>query len=121
VEKTKLDLKLSKKVKSNWGKKSVEKFRGIFAFAIYDKLNKKLILCRDRVGVKPLYYYFDGDNFIFASEIRAIRKFKKHSIDKISLAHFFEYGYIGRERSIFEKVKKLLPAHFLEFDLKTKQ
>lgn len=103
-----------------WGKKSVKKFRGMFAFAIYDNIEKKLTLCRDKVGVKPLYYYFDGNNFIFASEIRAIRKFKKYSIDKTSLAHFFEYGYIGRENSIFENVKKLLPAHFLEFDLRSK-
>ncbi|WP_024790827.1 MULTISPECIES: asparagine synthase (glutamine-hydrolyzing) [unclassified Lebetimonas] len=104
-----------------WGKESIDRFRGMFAFAVYDKLNKKLTLCRDRVGVKPLYYYFDGKNFIFASELKAIRKYKKFEIDKISLAQFFEYGYISRDRSIFEGVKKLLPAYFLEFHLETKK
>ena len=104
-----------------WGKSCVHKFRGMFAFAIYEKLENRLILCRDRVGVKPLYYYFDGKNFLFSSEIRAIRKYKKLDINRIALAQFFEYGYISEEYGIFENVKKLLPGYFLEFDLKTKE
>jgi len=104
-----------------WGKSCVHKFRGMFAFAIYEKLENRLILCRDRVGVKPLYYYFDGKNFLFSSEIRAIRKYKKLDINRIALAQFFEYGYISGEYGIFENVKKLLPGYFLEFDLKTKE
>ena len=104
-----------------WGKDCVNKFRGMFAFAIYDKLQNKLILCRDRVGVKPLYYYYDNKAFVFSSEIRAIRKYKKLDINRLALAQFFEYGYISGEYSIFENVKKLLPGYFLEFDLKTRE
>ncbi|BCD67750.1 asparagine synthase (glutamine-hydrolyzing) [Nitratiruptor sp. YY09-18] len=104
-----------------WGKECVEKLRGMFAFALYDKAHQKITLCRDRVGVKPLYYYFDGKDFVFASELRALRKYKKFPIDKVALAQFFAYGYITHDRSIFEGVKKLLPAHFLEFDLKNKK
>jgi len=101
-----------------WGDKVVDKFRGMFAFVIYDK--KSIKIFRDRVGVKPLYYYFDGDNFIFSSEVRAIREFKKLDIDKVSLSYFFEYGYIPRDKAIFKGVNKLLAGHYLEFDIEKK-
>jgi len=114
------DTEVLLKAYHKWGKKAVEKFRGMFAFAVYDKENKKVVIFRDRVGVKPLYYFFDGDNFLFASELRALRIYKKYNIDKSSLAKFFQYGYIGRDNSIFLGVKKLLPGHYLEFDLKSK-
>jgi asparagine synthase (glutamine-hydrolysing) len=103
-----------------WGIKAVDKFRGMFSIAIFDKEKNKIILIRDRVGVKPLYYYFNGDKFIFASELRAIKEYKKFDIDTISLSYFFEYGYIGEDKSIFKGVKKLLPAHYLEFNIKNK-
>jgi len=103
-----------------WGIDAINKFRGMFAIAIYDKTKKKIILIRDRVGVKPLYYYFDGKNFLFSSEIRAIREFKKFDIDKLALSEFFHLGYISDNLSIFKGVKKLLPGHYLEFDLKNK-
>ena len=51
-----------------------ELLKGIFAFAIYDLQEEKIHLCRDRIGIKPLYYYFDGNQFVFASEIKAIKK-----------------------------------------------
>jgi len=103
-----------------WRFDAISKFRGMFAIAIYDKNIKKLYLIRDRVGIKPLYYYFDGDHFIFSSEIRAIRKYKKLNIDKFSLSEYFQFGYISQNNSIFENTQKLLPAHYLEFDLNTK-
>ena len=71
------DTEVILKAYHKWGDKAVDKFRGMFAFCIYDKKKKRLKLFRDRVGVKPLYYYFDGDEFIFASEVRAIKKIKK--------------------------------------------
>jgi asparagine synthase (glutamine-hydrolysing) len=104
-----------------WGTDAVHMFRGMFAFAIYDRLNKKIILCRDRAGIKPLYYYFDGETFVFASQIKAIRKFKKSPINKLALSYFFEHGYIPREKAIFENVKKLLPGHYLTFNLESKK
>ena len=101
-----------------WGVRAVDKFIGMFAFCIYDKKNKKLFLFRDRVGVKPLYYYFDGKNFAFASEVRAIKKYKNDlKINKDSLCEFFEYGYIFDEISIYKDVKKVKAGHFLEVDL----
>ena len=101
-----------------WGVSAVDRFRGMFAFCIYDRKNKKLFLFRDRVGVKPLYYYFDGKNFAFASEVRAIKKYKdKLKINKNALCEFFQYGYIFDEISIYKDVKKVKPGHFLEVDL----
>ena len=90
----------------------------MFAIAIWDKKRKKLTLIRDRVGVKPLYYYFDGNVFIFASEIKALLKhpkFKKE-IDKKSAILFFELGFIPTPYSIFKNCKKLDNASILEFD-----
>ncbi|MCS7029803.1 MAG: asparagine synthetase B, partial [Bacteroidia bacterium] len=54
-----------------WGFSATEKFRGMFAFCIWDKAEKRLILCRDRIGVKPLYYYYSDGLFMFASELKA--------------------------------------------------
>ena len=104
-----------------WGINCLHKFRGMFAFAVYDSKKQKIYLVRDRVGVKPLYYYFDGNDFIFASEIRAIRSIKKLEINSIALYKFFQFGYISNDLSIFKNVHKLLPAHYLAFDLKNKE
>lgn len=100
---------------ARWGEDSVHRFRGMFAFAIWDKQNKKLTLCRDRAGVKPLYYYFDGDKFIFASGIKAIMKHPgvRKELNFDALAIFLQSGYIPSPLSIFKKIYKLEPGHFL--------
>ena len=99
-----------------WGVKAVDKFIGMFAIAIYDKQKKEIVLIRDRVGVKPLYYYFDGRDFIFASELKPIMKYKKDlKINKDALYEFFQFGYISSNSSIFENCYKVPPGHFLKF------
>jgi len=103
-----------------WGVDCLYKFRGMFAFGIYDNKNQKIFLIRDRFGVKPLYYYFDGNHFIFSSEIRAIRTIKKLNINPIALYKFFQFGYIGDKLSIFENVYKISPGCYLIFDLQKK-
>ena len=102
-----------------WGIKAVEKFIGMFAIAILDKKRNKLILIRDRAGVKPLYYYFDGKTFMFSSEIKSFHKnpsFKK-DIQYDVLPYFFQFGYIPEDFSIFKNVKKLEAGSYLEFDI----
>lgn len=104
-----------------WGVKAVDKFIGMFAFAICQPSQQKVLLFRDRLGVKPLHYYYNGDDFIFGSELKSFHQhpnFKKE-IDQSSLAQFFKYSYIQAPNSIFKNVKKLLPGHYLEFDLTT--
>jgi len=101
-----------------WGIKAIDKFIGMFAIAIYDKTNKNLTLIRDRVGVKPLYYYFDGKDFIFASEIRAIKEYKKDlTVNKNALYEFFQFGYISSNLSIFNNCYKLPAGHYGIFNI----
>jgi asparagine synthase (glutamine-hydrolysing) len=101
-----------------WGKDAVSKFRGMFAFALWDEKNRKLLLCRDRLGVKPLYWYFKDGLFIFASEIKAIQQHPKFdrtiSADGVSL--YLQQGYIQAPFSIYENLHKLDPGSFLEID-----
>jgi len=105
-----------------WGMDSVHKFIGMFAYLIYDKKAEKVYAVRDRAGVKPFYYYWKDDCFMFSSELKSFHEhpqFKKE-IDMDAAALFLQYSYIPAPHSIFKWTKKLLPGHFLELDLKNK-
>jgi len=105
----------------HWGANAINKFIGMFAFAIFDKKNRKLFLVRDRAGVKPLYYYLDKEFFMFASEIKAFHKhrnFKKKLNYKV-LPFYFQFGYIPSFYTIFKNCYKLEAGHYLEYDLIT--
>jgi len=100
---------------SEWGVDAIQRFRGMFAFALWDTQDRELTLVRDRLGVKPLYWSNEGGRLIFSSEIKAFLKhphFKK-SVSTEAVREFFQFGYIGRNRSIFEGVHKLLPGQLL--------
>jgi len=115
--KTHSDTEVILKAYHKWGTRAFEKFRGMFAIAIWHKDIKKLVLVRDRVGVKPLYYYFDGKTFIFSSEIKAILKhpnFEK-TVDSKSTILFFQLGFIPTPYSIFKNTYKLETGSILEF------
>ncbi|GIW67096.1 MAG: asparagine synthetase B [Candidatus Parcubacteria bacterium] len=102
----------------HWGLDCLSKFRGMFAIAIWDKRREELVLIRDRIGVKPLYYYFSNGLFMFASETKAFLKhpkFKKE-ISKEGLFLFFRYGYIFYPYSIWQNVYKLEPGSYLIID-----
>ena len=102
-----------------YGKKALQKLNGQFAFCIYDKKQQTLFLARDRIGILPLYYYFDGKRFIFGSELKVILGSGiKKSINKDSMYYYFLYGHTPAGRSIIEDAYKLLPGHYLIFDLK---
>ncbi len=105
-----------------WGPACVERFNGMWAFCIYDKQKNFFFLSRDRFGIKPLYYYFDGDKFIFASELKAIRKHKLNfNVSTTALNFFFYQKYIGSDLTIFENCYKLRPSENLMFDLNKKE
>ncbi|MHA2344794.1 MAG: asparagine synthase (glutamine-hydrolyzing), partial [Candidatus Hodarchaeales archaeon] len=104
-----------------WGTGVVDKLRGVFAFAIYDSDKKKLVLARDRIGVKPLYYYFDGARLVFASEIKAILEYIKPVLDKEALDEFFTFQYCIAPKTLFQGIRKVRAGCFLEIDLKTGQ
>lgn len=90
----------------------VDLFIGMFAFAIWDSLERSLYLFRDRMGVKPLYYYTHSGTFAFASELKAIHivLHENLEIDLNSLGEFFHYGYISAPRTIFKHTYKLEPG-----------
>ena len=100
-----------------YGQDCVNRLHGMFAFAIWDSKNKTLFLARDRLGVKPLFYYFDGKKFIFASEIKAIilDKAIKRKLSYTSLNQIINYGYILNDDTLFDGIKELLPGHHLIF------
>lgn len=116
--KSNTDTEVVLKAYHKWGIKAVDKFIGMFAIAIYDKKDQTITLIRDRVGVKPLYYYFDGKNFAFASELKAIKEYKSDlKINKDALYEFFQFGYISSNLSIYENCYKLPAGHYGTFNI----
>jgi len=92
----------------------VEKLNGMFAIAIWDKKKNKLLLARDRLGIKPLHYLKLKNQFVFSSEIKSLLQTDyQREIDFDSLSQFFTFEYIPAPQSIFKEIKKLLPGHML--------
>lgn len=107
-----------------WGEGFVAKFRGMFAFAIWDKGQGtrdkgRLILARDRLGIKPLYYaHLSDGTMVFASELLALMQHPEISseIDPLAVDAYFAYGYIPAPLTIYKSVRKLPPAHYLVWE-----
>lgn len=108
-----------------YGLDFVKYLNGIFAFAIYDAKNKKIILARDRMGTKPLYYFFDKKRkaIIFASELKSLLLYKEipKETDIERVKEYIQFGFITAPNTILKEVKKLEPAQILIFDLKLKK
>ncbi len=106
-----------------WGVKCVDHLRGMFAFAIYDIRNQTVFLARDRMGVKPLKYYFDSKVFLFASELKAILTQSEVMIkpDREAIDHYLSFGYCPSPMTGFTSIYKLGPGHTMTVDLKTKK
>ncbi|GHB31422.1 asparagine synthase (glutamine-hydrolyzing) [Mongoliitalea lutea] len=99
-------------------KKTVEKLIGMFAFAIWDATCDELWLVRDRLGIKPLYYYFNGQNLGFCSEINPLVKALKieHDLDETSVFEYFLFGSVPEPNTWFKSIKALEPGNFLVFN-----
>lgn len=105
-----------------YGDLMLEKLNGMFAFAIWDGRKKKLLLARDPLGKKPLYYCWKGDALFFASEIKAILKAGiRKEIDPVALCSYLAYQYTLGERTIFKGIRKLLAGHVLIIENGTTQ
>lgn len=100
---------------ANEGERAVNEFNGMFAYAFWDRQKQRLVITRDRVGIKPLYYYESEDGVIFASEIKSIIELagKRFDIDKSLIDTYMSMGYVPGQRSLFEGIKKLNPGHHL--------
>jgi asparagine synthase (glutamine-hydrolysing) len=99
------------------GEECLQDLRGMFAFAIYDFNRNKLFIARDHLGQKPLYYWHDGDNFAFSSEIKSILALKPElrEMDSNALYEYLTLRIISPPRSMFKDIKKLPPAHYIIF------
>jgi len=99
-----------------WGESCVEHFRGMFAFAVWDRNQETLFLARDRLGIKPLFYaQLDDGFFIFGSELKSLKVDPRlgREIDPAAVEEYFTFGYIPEPRTIYRKVHKLSPGHSL--------
>lgn len=99
------------------GIKGVQRFRGMFAFALWDQHRRKLLLVRDRVGKKPLYYSIDKDRLIFGSEIKTLLAVGGGGpLNYPALDLFFKYQFISGPETIYQNIRSLPPAHYLSID-----
>lgn len=98
-----------------FGEKIFSMLEGMFAIALWDTKKKKLFLARDRIGKKPIYYYYDGKSFIFASEIKAIliHEEVERTIDYQCLCDYLSLRYSPGNRTMFERIKKIPPSSYL--------
>jgi asparagine synthase (glutamine-hydrolysing) len=105
-----------------WGDDVVKKFIGMFVYIIFDAKKNELTICRDRAGVKPLYYFWNGSLFMFASELKSFHQHPNFTkeVDINSLSLFLQYSYIPAPYTIFKKTAKLNPGHFLKLSLTDK-
>ncbi|HEX2914873.1 MAG TPA: asparagine synthase (glutamine-hydrolyzing) [Chloroflexia bacterium] len=100
-----------------YGIESLKRFNGMFALALYDKQRGRLILARDRMGIKPLYYWCDGEQIIFASELKTllIHPAIPREIDREALDLYLSLYYVPSPFSIIKGIKKLMPGQFVIF------
>jgi asparagine synthase (glutamine-hydrolysing) len=98
-----------------WGDSAVERFRGMFAFALWDVRRRRLVLVRDRLGIKPLYYAHVDGQLVFASEIKAILTsgLVKPQLADGALSEYLGFGYIAGEGTMFRDIRKVPPGHML--------
>ena len=104
-------------------KEALIKTKGMFAISVWDAKEKKLTLCRDRLGEKPLYYGWQNNSFVFGSELKSLQKFPgfKREIDRSSLALYLRYNSIPAPHSIFKDIYKLSPGGMISIGLDLKR
>lgn len=97
------------------GADCVRQFRGMFSFALFDAATKTLFCARDRLGIKPFYYFFDGDVFVFGSEIKALLEHPSvpARLNEKLLPEYLSFGYVSGEETLHRGVRKLMPGHTL--------
>jgi len=112
--KTQSDTEIILEAFTEWGPSCLQKFNGMFALAIWDKINKVLFIARDRLGIKPFYYAAEKDVFLFASELRAILKTKQvnEEINPTSIESFLKYQWVQSPDTIVKNIKQLGPGTY---------
>ena len=113
---TKSDTEVIVHAWESWGPDCVSRFRGMFAFALWDRNQQTFFMARDRLGVKPMYYaLLDDGSLLFGSELKSILAHGglRRDIDPLAVEEYFALGYVAEPRTIFKQAKKLPPAHTL--------
>ena len=113
---TKSDTEVIVHAWESWGADCVKRFRGMFAFALWDRNQQTFFMARDRLGVKPMYYaVLDDGKLLFGSELKSILAHGelRREIDPLAVEEYFALGYVAEPRTIFKQAKKLPPAHTL--------
>ncbi len=118
VYRTKSDTETIVHAYEQWGDDCVHRFRGMFAFALWDASKRRLLLVRDRLGVKPLYWTKVGDTLLFASEIKALvaSGLVEPVANEAALPEMLSTRSIAGSETLFRGVHKLLPGHLLVFE-----
>lgn len=103
-----------------WSDASLTRYRGMFSFAIWDRENQELFCARDRLGIKPFYYFFDGRVFVFGSEIKALLQHPAVSarLEESVLPEYLTFGFTSGEETMFAGIRKLMPGHTLRISLR---
>jgi asparagine synthase (glutamine-hydrolysing) len=99
------------------GPSCLQEFDGMFALVIYDRLKNELFLARDRAGKKPLYYYSNGEQFVFASELNALRRQLKPEINEEHLQQYIRMGYFYKSSTPYKKISELPAGHFAKVSI----
>jgi len=104
-----------------WGEKALQKFNGMFAFAIFDKQANEIFMARDRIGIKPLYYFTNNERFVFGSTIKSIidSKLYQPQIDWEGLWQNFTFSIAQRPHTCFSEIKALEASHYLRLNVTT--
>jgi asparagine synthase (glutamine-hydrolysing) len=113
---TKSDTEVIVHAWESWGADCVKRFRGMFAFALWDRNQQTFFMARDRLGVKPMYYaLLDDGTLLFGSELKSVLAHGglRREIDPLAVEEYFALGYVAEPRTIFKQSKKLPPAHTL--------
>lgn len=116
VFKTRSDTEVIVHAWEQWGEDCVLRFRGMFAFALWDRNRQTLFMARDRLGVKPMFYaLLDDGNLLFGSELKALLAHGglRRDIDPLAVEEYFALGYVAEPRTIFKQAHKLSPGHTL--------
>lgn len=119
IFKSKTDTEVIIHAYEEWGVNCVQRFNGMWAFVIWDDREKRLFCARDRMGIKPFYYYFDKERFLFASEIKALLQDENVERQPNSgvIFDYLTYGYVEHsDETFFAGIKQLPPAHYLIID-----
>ena len=101
-----------------WGSSCLYKLEGMFAFIIYDKIKDEVIVARDHLGIKPLYYFKNLNYFFFGSEIKSFRNIIKFELNDAQLYEQFVYAYVSGKNTIFKNIYRVEPGSFMKFTKK---